>query len=130
MPPFFKSKKINIILSILILSSKFTDRNLFSGYLSSPFADPSHKLRASVQDCGSGLRFKTASYSVILRERKRPKNLHSRPFGLRLRVTGKKKMIKKGHSFAAPSHKLRASAQDCGSGLRLRTASELLILSF
>ena len=30
-----------------------------------------------------------------------------------------KKIIKKGHSFADPSHKLRASAQGFGSGQRL-----------
>ena len=72
-----------------------------------PFADPSHKLRASAQDFGSGQR---------LRERKRPKNpfLSERPYSviltlslsdgeespketlrLRLRVTSKKRVTKR-----------------------------------
>jgi len=72
------------------LTSKIADRALFSGDFVNPFPDPSQTLRISsglwlralAQGFGSGLRFRTASYSVILTlSEAKGKNLHRRPFG-------------------------------------------------
>jgi len=83
-----------------ILSAESYTALLILSFLRCPFADPLHKLRASAQDSIwpsflSFLRFGQdsiwASFFVILTlSEAKGKNLHMRPFGLRLRVTEKR----------------------------------------
>jgi hypothetical protein len=79
---------------------KFANLYILSGYFVIPsltisrhFADPSQKLRASPQDSAPELSFFSHSepllFVILPLSEAKGKNLHRRPFGLRLSVTEK-----------------------------------------